>query len=372
MQPVSRTNAQGRGRILVVGGAGYVGSILSRQLVDTGYDVRILDSFLYGDSSLAGLIDHDRVEIVNGDTRDEALVTDVLRDVDAVIHLGEIVGDPACALDPDLTIAVNVTASIRLAEQARQAGIRRFVYPSSCSVYGASDDIVNERSSLNPVSLYARGKIAVEQALLEMAGPSFEPVIVRFATVYGMSHRPRFDLVVNLLAARARSGGEIVVDGGGQWRPFVHVADAADSLRLCLEQPATMVAGEIFNIGANDQNHTISEVAEIIRNRVPRSSIRYGEVRDPRNYRVRFDKVRDQLGFAPRRLLVEGIDEIANALEDGSIGDFEAAVFSNLETLRDAGVGARRTPLRPVMVVDEDDDQRRDVPADSMTVAKAS
>jgi nucleoside-diphosphate-sugar epimerase len=374
MQPVSRTDAQDRGRILVVGGAGYVGSVLSRQLIDAGYAVRILDSFLYGDSSLAGLTGHERVEVVHGDTRDDALVAEVLRDVDAVIHLGEIVGDPACALDPDLTIAVNVTASIRLAEQAKQAGVRRFVYPSSCSVYGASDEIVSERSALNPVSLYARGKIAVEQALLDLTDPTFETVIVRFATVYGLSHRPRFDLVVNLLAAKARSGGQIVVDGGGQWRPFVHVADAADALQLCLEAPADLVTGEVFNVGANDQNHTISEVAEIIRNRMPRTSIEYGEVRDPRNYRVKFDKISGQLGFAPRRLLVEGIDEIASALEDGSIVDFEATAFSNVETLRYAGVGAgaRSAPLRPVMAVAEDADAVLDLPAGSISLATAS
>ena len=335
-------------RILVVGGAGYVGSVLTRELLQAGYRVRVLDSFLYGGASLDALIGHPRLEILQGDTRDERRVRQALDGVDAIVHLGEIVGDPACALDPDLTIEINITASIRLAQLAREAGIRRFVYPSSCSVYGASDEIVNERSRLNPVSLYARGKISVEQAILEMTGPDFHPVVVRFATVYGLSPRPRFDLVVNLLTAKAQTDGEIVVDGGDQWRPFLHVADAADALLLCLEQPARMVAGEVFNVGGNDQNHTIGEVAEIIRNRIPRASVHYGEVRDRRNYRVRFDKIRDQLGFVPQRLLVEGIDEIAQALDDGLIPDFGAVEFSNIEALRDAGIG-RPSTLTPVM-----------------------
>lgn len=356
-------NGPGPGpRVLVVGGAGYVGSILSRQLVDAGYDVRILDAMLYGRESLAELEGHPRVRIIEGDTRDEATVIRALDGVDSVIHLGEIVGDPACALDPDLTVDVNVTASIRIARLAKAAGVRRFVYPSSCSVYGASDEVVSERSHLNPVSLYARAKITVEQALVGMASPDFVPVIVRFATVYGLSPRPRFDLVVNLLTAKARTDGVLVVDGGDQWRPFVHVADAADALLMCMEQPAIMVAGEIFNVGANDQNHTIGEVARIIANRIPSASIEFGEVRDPRNYRVRFDKIRDQLGFVPRRYLVEGIDEISGAIADGAITDIKAAAFSNLETLRGAGFGARRASVpviqpelpvtEPVLAVD--------------------
>jgi nucleoside-diphosphate-sugar epimerase len=346
---------------LVVGGAGYVGSVLSRELLQAGYRVRVLDAFLYGGTSLDDIVGHPRLEIMQGDTRDERRVRQALEGVDAVVHLGEIVGDPACALDPDLTIDINITSSIRLARLAREAGIRRFVYPSSCSVYGASDEIVNERSRLNPVSLYARGKISVEEAILEMTGPDFHPVIVRFATVYGLSPRPRFDLVVNLLTAKAQTDGEIIVDGGDQWRPFLHVADAADALQLCLEQPARMVAGEVFNVGGNDQNHTIGEVAEIIRNRIPRASVRYGEVRDRRNYRVRFDKIENQLGFVPKRLLVEGIDEIARALDEGSIPDFGSVEFSNLEALRDAGVGQLST-LTPVMTVREAVEAESDMP----------
>lgn len=347
-RPETAISPHGEHTVLVAGGAGYVGSVLCQELLDAGYRVRILDSMMYGRASLEALRDHPRATIIEADTRDEPAVLDALQGVDAVVHLGEIVGDPACALDPELTVDVNVTASIRLARLAKAVGVRRFVYPSSCSVYGASDDIVSERSELNPVSLYARGKIAVEQALREMDGPDFDVVIVRFATVYGLSPRPRFDLVVNLLTARAHTVGVINVDGGGQWRPFVHVADAANALRLCLEAPSDIVAGETYNVGADDQNHTIGEIAEIIRNRLPRAEVRYGTSRDARNYRVRFDKIRDDLGFTPRRILVEGIDEICSAIDAGLIGDITALAYSNVETLRATGIAQRRTGV-PVM-----------------------
>ena len=265
-------------RVLVIGGAGYVGSVLCGQLLASGHRVRVLDAFLYGRESLNEFTNDPRVEIIQSDSRDLVRVRAAMHDVSAVVHLGEIVGDPACSLDPEVTVDVNVNATLAVARLARDAGIRRFIYPSSCSVYGASDDIVSERSDLNPVSLYARAKITVEEALRRMADSDFQPVILRFATVYGLSPRPRFDLVVNLLTAKAQSTGEITVNGGDQWRPFVHVADAAAAILLMLQQPSHMVAGETFNVGSNDQNHTVGEVGEVIRNRVAGSTVHYGAV----------------------------------------------------------------------------------------------
>src|SRR6185295_15679426 len=182
------------------------------------------------------------------DTRDEDIVRRLLAESASVVHFGEIVGDPACDLDPTVTVSVNHASTVRLAALAAQAGIERFIYPSSCSVYGATDEIVDELGPLNPVSLYGRVKVASEQEVLRLRTDSFHPTDFRLATVYGLSPRPRFDLVVNTLAGRAASARRIVVQGGGQWRPFVHVADVASLIAPTLTMPLETVSGEIFNL----------------------------------------------------------------------------------------------------------------------------
>lgn len=187
--------------VLVVGGAGYIGSILARQLLDAGYRVRVLDLELFGTKSLADVLDHPRLEVMNGDFRNIGDAVRALRGMDAVCHLAAIVGDPACALDRDTTIAVNYAAAKMMAQLAKANGVTKFVFASTCSVYGDSEDIMSEDSPLNPVSLYATTKIDAERALLDTADSDFQPTILRFATAYGWSHRPRFDLVANLFTS---------------------------------------------------------------------------------------------------------------------------------------------------------------------------
>ena len=325
----------------MVGGAGYLGSVLCRRLVRSGYGVRVLDAFLYGREPLEELANEPGFEVFQGDTRDTVLLAKAMDGVDAVLHLGEIVGDPACSLDPVETTDVNVTGTRMVADMAKRLGVRRFVYPSSCSVYGATDDTVNERSELHPVSLYARCKIAVEQALLDMRDATFHPVILRFATLHGISPRPRFDLVVNLLTARAYVDGVMSVDGGEQWRPFLHVSDAAAAMILCLELQTDLVSGEIFNVGADEQNFTIRQVAKLVQDRIPESYIGQGGASDARNYRVSFDKIHRQLGFVCRRGVVNGIDEIRNALSAGLIDDYQHPRFSNVRALAETDAARR-------------------------------
>jgi len=190
-------------RVLVIGGAGYVGSALVRQLLARGYIVRVLDVLLYGDRAMAELRTHPRFEFVHGDFRNVESVVSCMRDVDAVAHLGAIVGDPAGDLEPDLTLEVNVAATRLIAEVARGFGVRRFIFTSTCSVYGASDHLLDEKSETKAVSLYARSKLESEAILSKMTDASFSPVILRLGTLYGLSYRPRFDLVVNVLAAKA-------------------------------------------------------------------------------------------------------------------------------------------------------------------------
>jgi nucleoside-diphosphate-sugar epimerase len=338
----------------VIGGAGYIGSVLVRQLLADAYRVRVLDRLLYGSTSLATVAEDPNFEFVFGDTRDNAVVAECLQDVDAVVHLGELVGDPACALDTATTIAINFEATKAIAEQAADYGVTRLVYPSSCSVYGASDEIVDEDSAPNPVSLYAETKLRAEEAIRKQSR-SMETIILRLATVFGVSPRPRFDLVVNYFAARGFVDGEVSVHGGAQWRPFVHVADVASCIRACLSAPSALVAGRTFNVGSDDNNWTIGEVAELVRELVPGSGIRTEPIDDHRNYRVSFERVRSELGFEPVHDVRDGIQEILEVLRSGAIVDYRERRFSNVGTLQgilpeSARSRVRRRTAEPVTV----------------------
>lgn len=320
--------------VLVIGGAGYIGSVLCRQLLKHGYSVRVLDRLLYGRESLIELLDHPHFDLVEGDSRDVGAVFQAMLDMDAVVHLGELVGDPVCGLDEELTLEINLAATRMIAEAARGCGIRRFVYASSCSVYGAGQEVLNERSSLNPVSLYARTKIGSERALLALNGSCFHPVILRFATVYGFSPRPRFDLVINLLTAKAVTDGEITIYGGDQWRPFVHVADVAAAIVRCLEAPLLAVKAQVFNVGSDEQNYTIAQVGDLVREFVPGASVvNNGDDVDRRDYHVSFAKIRNELGFRPSHTVRDGIVEIQAALADGRIRDYRDCRYSNYKVL---------------------------------------
>lgn len=323
-------------RVLIIGGAGYIGSVLTRQLLAQGYSVRVLDALVYGRDSLKGLENESHFELVEGDSRDIGAIFSAMLETDAVIHLGEIVGDPACALDEKLTLEVNLAATRMLAEAARGYGVKRFVYASSCSVYGAAESTLDERSVLNPVSLYARAKIGCEKILLGMNRDDFNPIILRLATVFGLSYRPRFDLVVNLLTAKAVQDGQITVFGGNQWRPFVHVADVARAMIRCLQMPLASVKGEVFNVGSNQQNFTIGQIGELVQTCVPQARlVNQGGADDNRNYRVSFDKIHNVMNFACQYPLEAGIREIAAALRQGTIDDYQSVRYSNQKTLSD-------------------------------------
>jgi nucleoside-diphosphate-sugar epimerase len=322
--------------VLVIGGAGYIGSVLCRKLLERGYSVRVLDAFLYGRKSLADLSQHPRFTVIEGDSREVSAVFKAMSDMDAVVHLGELVGDPACALDEKLTLEVNLAATRMVAEAAKGCGVQRFVYASSCSVYGASDEILDERSVLNPVSLYARAKIGAEQILRGLNDTEFHPVILRFATVYGLSPRPRFDVVVNLLTAKAVCEGEITIFGGDQWRPFVHVADAAQAIVLSLEAPLVSVKGGAFNVGSDEQNYTISQVGELIQRLVPNTKVVHqGKDVDRRNYHVSFVRIQRGLGFRPQFTVEDGIKEIEAAVRKGEIKNYQDFAYNNYQTLSD-------------------------------------
>src|SRR6266852_5500796 len=280
--------------VLVIGGAGYIGSALLPKLLARGHRVRLFDRMFYGVEPIRNLLDHPNLEIMQADFRRIDKLVEGMRGVDAVIHLGAIVGDPACALDRDLTIEVNLIGTRTIAEVAKGYGIRRFIFASTCSVYGANvgDELLTEESPLNPMSLYAVTKLASERVLMELATEAFSPTSLRFSTIYGISGRTRFDLVVNLLTAKAVIDGEITIQGGDQWRPFLHVDDAAHALLQTLESPLAQIHRQVFNVGSEEQNCTIQQIGELIHELVPTAKLTNLEANgDQRNYRADFKKI---------------------------------------------------------------------------------
>jgi nucleoside-diphosphate-sugar epimerase len=333
--------------VLVIGGAGYIGSALLPKLLANGYNVRTLDLLLYGIEPIESVMTHPHLKVIQGDFLQMDEVVRAMRDVDAVIHLGAIVGDPACKLCTGLTIEENLIATRMIAEVACCMNVNRMIFASTCSVYGASDEVLDERSSLKPVSLYASSKVASEKVLLSMEDPAFAPIILRFGTVYGLSGRTRFDLVINLLTAKAVIERQITVFGGDQWRPFVHVDDVALAVLTVLEAPLPLVRGQIFNVGSNEQNYTIRQVAEIIQSIIPEAEIVDVEGgSDPRNYCVNFNKIQKTLGFTPQWTVERGVQQVLDAIMSGQIENYQLPEYSNVKYLREQGITRLSTPQR--------------------------
>jgi len=335
-----RPPARSARRVLVTGGAGFIGSHLTRMLLDRNYHVRVLDNFTYGYAGLAAIRNHPRLEIVAGDICNLRDVSRAMREVEGVIGLAAIVGDPACNLDPEETINLNYAATKILAECADFYRVQRLVFASSCSVYGASlkeDDLLNERSRLNPVSLYARTRVLSENIIFDRCGDT-EPVVLRLATVFGLSPRMRFDLVVNTLTARAVVDRTIAIFGGRQWRPNVHCRDAARAFLMALEAAGEKVAGEVFNVGGDENNHRISEIGEIVASIVGEVTVSLeNEIPDPRDYRVSFEKIHRVLDFSPEFSVRDGVREVASAMRaDLNLRTHMDPMFHNVQALRQA------------------------------------
>jgi nucleoside-diphosphate-sugar epimerase len=324
--------------ILVIGGAGYIGSALVPKLLNRGHNVRVLDMFLYGPEPLAAVTGHQRLELVKGDFRHVQEVVAAMNGMDAVVHLGAIVGDPACDLDEKITLGVNLTATQMIAQVAKASGVSKFVFASTCSVYGACDEILDERSEVQPISLYGHTKLAAEKGLEQMADENFAPTILRFATIYGLSGRTRFDLVVNLLAARAKTEGVVTIHGGDQWRPFVHVDDAALAIATVLKAPWAVTANQVFNVGSDEQNYTINQIGELVQDRVIGAELMVDNNSvDKRNYRVSFAKIRNALQFKPQWTVEDGIQQVLEAIAGQEVTDYRDPKYSNVKFLKDTG-----------------------------------
>ncbi len=324
--------------VLVTGGAGYVGSHLVRKLLDRGWRVRILDSFLYGDRGIRELREHPRLEVRKGDIRSRGAVESAVRGCRAVVALAALVGDATCDLDPQESMAVNFEATRLLVEACRRSGVERLVFASSCSVYGANGDhLLTEESELNPVSLYARTRILSEQVLAQECG-SMDVIIFRLATVCGLSPRMRFDLMVNTITAHAVVERKVKVIGARQWRPHIHVQDAAEAFARAAEV-SRRSAVRIFNVGSNHQNFTVADIAARVVAQVPGITVEYAEsARDQRSYRVDFSRIQRELGFAASRTVDDAVKEISAALRAGAHRDFRAPVYHNVKYLQANGL----------------------------------
>lgn len=321
-------------KVLVTGGAGYIGSTLAPMLLAGGHGVRVLDTLIHGGGALLPVWSHPSFEFVRGDVRDRDTVSRALEGVDAVVHLAAIVGDPACSRQPELAKKTNLDASLELLAEARRRGVSRFVFASTCSNYGRMADptsYVDENSELAPISLYAETKVAVERAMLdEPAKNGFCPTLLRFATVYGVSPRMRFDLTVNEFTLEMVGRGRLVVFGEQFWRPYVHVADAARAVAAVLEAPAERIRREVFNVGSTEENYRKLDLVELVRPHAPEAAVEFVQKKeDPRDYRVSFAKVKERLGFVPSKSVPDGIADVASLVRQGVLSDFERPEYRN-------------------------------------------
>lgn len=311
-------------KILVTGGAGYIGSVLTRQLLDKGYKVRVLDNLMYGGEPIIDLLNLPDFEFVKGDIRNEEDVKIAMQGIDCVAHLASIVGDPACAKQPELARSTNLEGSKLLYEIANKSGVSKFVFASTCSNYGKMADpdaYVTEESATSPVSLYAETKVAVEEFLLSRdRNNTCKPTCLRFSTVYGLSLRPRFDLTVNEFAKELALGRELVIFGEQFWRPYCHVYDLARSVITVIEAAPEKVAFDVFNVGDTSENYQKKMIVEEVKKLIPDAKIKYvSKNEDPRDYRVNFDKIKKMLGFELMFKVPDGIAQIKKVLDDGFI-----------------------------------------------------
>ena len=315
------------GRILVAGGAGYVGAVLVPKLLEQGYRVRVFDLYIYGEQVFAAVRGHPGLEEVKGDVRDQDAVRAAVEGCDAVVHLACISNDPSVELDPGLSDSVNYQSFGPFVRIAKESGVRRFIFASSGSVYGVSNSPnVTEEHPLVPVSLYNKYKALCEPVLLGARSATFVPVVIRPATICGHSPRQRLDLTVNILTNHAVNNNKITVFGGTQMRPNLHIRDMVDLYTRVLEAPDALVAGEIFNAGY--QNYSVADTATIVRGVVCREMPEKTHLEivttpsdDKRSYQINSDKIRRVLGFVPRHTIEDAVGDLIAAFRGGKLPD---------------------------------------------------
>lgn len=322
-------------KVLVTGGAGYIGSVLVRLLLAEGYYVRVLDNLSFGGESIVELLNNDKFDFVKGDIRDKNDLLIAMKDIDYVAHLASIVGDPACAINPELTKDINVNGAKLTYETANELGVKKFIFASTCSNYGKMSDpevFVDEESELSPVSLYAETKVEFEKYLLTQNKENItKPTCLRFSTVYGLSPRVRFDLTVNEFTKELALGRELVVFGEQFWRPYCHVVDLSRGVFAVLEAEEEKVAFDVFNVGDTSENYQKQMIVDEIKKQLPDSNIKYVKKdEDPRDYRVSFEKIKNELGFKITKTVPDGISQFIQVVQDGFIDNPDDQKYKNI------------------------------------------
>jgi nucleoside-diphosphate-sugar epimerase len=321
--------------VLVSGGAGYVGSVLVRLLLQRNYRVRVIDNFMFGGESLIEVLGHPDFDYQIGDLRDDGDLKKALEGMDHVVHLAAIVGDPACAKEPELATAVNYDGSIQFYNLSAENKINKFVFASTCSNYGKMDDpesYVNEESELSPVSLYAELKVKVEEFLLAQSpAESCKPTCLRFSTVYGISPRLRFDLTVNEFTKELAMKRELLIYGEQFWRSYCHVADVARSVISVLEDETGVSDFNVFNVGDTGENYRKQMIVAEILAQIPDGRVKYVKKdEDPRDYRVNSDKIKKDLHFEITKTVPDGIREIRRMIQEGFVVNPDDAKYRNI------------------------------------------
>ena len=338
-------------RVLVVGGAGYIGSTLSRILLEKGYRVRVLDALIYANGgSLAGIADRQGFQFQRGDMRSLDEVEESMDGITDVVLLAALVGDPVCKRNPDAARQINIDGAQNVLRAADVSGVGRFVFASTCSNYGLRETNAPavEEDDLRPLSLYAENKVEMEQHILERVSDlRLAPVILRVATAFGMSQRMRFDLTVSEFTRELALGKELEVYDADTWRPYCHVQDISRAILAGLEAPVDDVRGQVFNAGGDAGNYTKRMIVEAALDSLGgEGKVQWVEGGvDARNYRVSFSKIRDRLGFTPEHTVPEAIGNLVHAIKRGLFDDVETRLgyYSNhtlIAGLREVGVGS--------------------------------
>jgi len=300
-------------KVLVTGGAGYIGSILVRELLKKGYSVRVVDTFFFGEESLKEI--NDQIEVVKEDIRTYS----DFNGIDAVIDLAAISNDPSGELDPKLTESINYKGRARIAKLAKKNGVKRYILPSSCAIYGITTGIADENSPVNPLTTYAKSNYACEKEVLQLANKNFTVAVLRQATVFGFSYKMRFDTLVNSMTMDMFVQKKIILKGdGSEYRPFIHVKDTSAALIRLMEAESEVVNKKIYNVAI--ENIKVYDLARKVCDTLHMLfNTEFGTLVDKRNYQVSAEKIKKELKFVPKISIEEGIKEIYKALEDGSL-----------------------------------------------------